>query len=90
MSRSESAGAGALSSGVNDAIMSSFLFSARARRRIWSMALFRAVVINQATGLGGGPRSGHCWSAMAKASCTQSSASVISRTVRISVARMRP
>src|SRR6266542_3789569 len=59
-------------------------------RRSRSIALCRPVETSQATGFAGVPATGHCSSATANASCNASSATSMSPSRRISVARIRP
>ena len=54
------------------------------------MARFRAVVVIQAPGLSGTPRTGHVSSAVTNASWTASSARSKSPSTRMSVATARP
>ena len=70
---------------------SSSVFSrSRLRRRSRSIARLRAVVVIQAPGLSGTPRTGHVSSAVTNASWTASSARSKSPRTRISVATARP
>src|SRR5262249_34392911 len=92
MSRSLSSGTGASSSVVSSMCraISSCICARRARRRMRSMALGRAVETSQAAGFAGLPVAGHCSTATAYASCSASSATSKSPSRRMRVARMRP
>src|SRR5437016_1177031 len=97
MRRSRSSCTGPTSSGVPrsslpGASTAATLSSSRPRdsRRRRSMARLRAVVVIQPPGLGGRPSPGHLRSATANASCTASSATSTSPTIRISAATDRP
>src|SRR5215470_18098264 len=92
ISRSLSSGTGASSSAVCSMCraISSCICASRVRRRIRSMALWRAVETSHAAGLAGLPVAGHCSTATAYASCSASSATSKSPSRRMRVARMRP
>src|SRR5215470_2768663 len=92
ISRSLSSGTGASSSAVCSMCraISSCICASRVRRRIRSMALWRAVETSQAAGFAGLPVAGHCSTATAYASCSASSATSKSPSRRMRVARMRP
>src|SRR5881628_2173071 len=91
--RSRSSGTGASSSSANSSMcraISSCFCARRARRRSRSIALWRAVETSQAAGFPGVPDIGHCSSAAANASWSDSSATSKSPSRRMSVARIRP
>src|SRR5438094_9927352 len=70
--------------------ISSCFCSSQARRRSRSIALCRPVETSQLTGFAGVPAAGHCSSPAANASWSASSATSMSPSRRISVARIRP
>ena len=81
----------ASSSAIAASCLRSSCFSAsRFLRRSRSIARFRAVVVIQAPGLSGTPRTGHVSSAVTNASWTASSARSKSPRTRMSVATARP
>src|SRR6266540_4855087 len=95
--RSRSSGTGVSSSSADSGadssicrLISSRFCTRRAPRRSRSIALCRPVETSQATGFAGVPATGHCSSATANASCNASSATSMSPSRRISVARIRP
>src|SRR5512132_1932691 len=86
-----SSGLSSSAAGGGPSARSSSCFSLpRRSRRRRSIALFRAVVVIQAPGLSGMPRSGHTFIATTNASWTASSARSKSPSTRISEAVARP